>query len=108
MPHLDLPLFDDAPKVPYQGSSAESRAASFSGAMAARETRKGKTATYLQILRNHGPMTDQDVAGLRQWSLSSVNSIRGSLPKGTIIARGAEFQTWDDGKTTRRTQWGLQ
>lgn len=108
MPHLELPLFDDVPPVPHQGRSDVSRTASFSGALVARATRKGKTATYLQILRNHGPISDQDVAALTKWSLSSVNSIRGSLADGMVIARGVDVQTWDDGKQTKRTQWGLR
>lgn len=108
MPTFQQPLFDDAPPVPYQGKTAESRASSFSGAVHAATTFTKKTDRYVRILRRRGPTTDQDAADLLHCAIGSVNSIRGSLPKGLIRSFGKTTKVWPDGKRpTTRTQWGL-
>lgn len=116
MPAIQAPLFGLDVPAPYQGDNPTARASSATGAVYALTGRRGKTATYCQILKNHGPISDQEVAGLTKWSLSSVNSIRGTLLKlareqgkePPIVAEGIDVQTWDDGRTTQRTKWRLR
>ncbi len=90
--------------APVSGRSVQARHASWTGAREAQVRRGEKQATYAQILRNHGPMTDQDVAALTKWPLSSVNSIRDSFGD-QIVAQGLEPSPFGRAK---RTQWGFR
>lgn len=90
--------------APHQGRTLQSRHASWTGAREAQRTRGEKVQTYAQILRNHGPMTDQDVAALTKWPLSSVNSIRDSFGE-QITAQGLEPSPFGRAK---RTKWGFR
>jgi hypothetical protein len=88
---------------PISGKTPISRHASFTGAREAVHGRGEKQKTYAQILRNHGPMSDQDVAALTRWPLSSVNSIRCSFGD-QIVACGLEPSPFGRAK---RTTWGF-
>lgn len=88
--------------LPFSGSTPAARHASWTGAQHATKTRGEKQATYAQILRNHGPMTDQDVAALTTWPLSSVNSIRDSFGD-RVIPCGHEPSPFG---RAQRTRWG--
>lgn len=116
MPQLSAPLFDQADEVPYQGRTVESRATSASGAACALDGRKDKTARYLALLTAWGSLTDQRVAELTGWPLSSVNSIRGGilkrarekqLPAPIVPAGVQEVPRGNRGKKTTRTKWKL-
>lgn len=107
MPHLQRDLFDNPEPVPFRGNSATALSASRSGAVEAARTRRDKTAAYLQLLRNHGPISDHEAAALMKVGLSSVNSIRGGLG-ALVIPRGVDVQRWDGNRQTKRTQWGLR
>lgn len=97
----DHPGFDF--ELPFHGKTPQSKHASWTGAREAQKTRGEKRATYAQILRNHGPISDQDVAGLTTWPLSSVNSIRDSFGE-QVTAQGLEPSPFGRAK---RTRWGF-
>jgi hypothetical protein len=105
MAEISLPLFDEPLPTYYQGRTDTSRRASRSGAVHALKGRGEKVATYLQLLRNHGPMTDQDVAAITRWPLASVNSIRASL--GDQIVECGDVPSPVRGWVTR-TRWGVR
>jgi hypothetical protein len=89
---------------PFRGRTSQSRHASYTGAVHAQRTRGEKQQTYAQILRNHGPMTDQDVAALTRWPLSSVNSTRDSFGD-QVVPMGFEPSPFGRAK---RTRWGFK
>lgn len=95
------------PLPPVNGTSPESRHASWTGARVAVHTWGQKQSEYLQLLNAGGSMTDNEVAALVKWPLSSVCSIRNSL-MARVETDGFETATWDGGRTTRRTRWRLK
>lgn len=101
-PEARRQLTDSLP--PINGKTPQSKHASYTGAREAQKGRGAKQATYAQILRNHGPLSDQDVAALTKWPLSSVNSIRDSFG-GQITAQGLEPSPFG---RARRTRWGFR
>lgn len=99
-----MPFTDSG--LPFSGSIAVTRHASWTGAEAAAQHRAGKTQRYLQLLREHGKLSDHAVAALTGWGLSSVNSIRSGVSE-LVIADG--YDTAQVGsRITRRTQWRLK
>lgn len=91
--------------LPFSGSTAMSRHASFTGAQAAARSRREKTLRYVDLLKSQGPLTDQDAAAMLGWPLSSINSIRNGLSMVNLIeARGYETQVCGS-RSTRRTRW---
>ena len=114
MPDLTLPLFaDDA--IPYQGKTADARAAGRSGAALAIESRAEKTRKYLELLKFHGPFTDQDAAKRLNLPLASINSIRGGMISRAakakqippIVAAGTVKVSFGHQRFTYRTLWRL-
>lgn len=99
MPHIDEGL-------PFEGAIAVSRHASYTGAKAAAKRRRVKTEQYMALLEAHGALSDQAVAALTGWGLSSVNSIRNAI---TELVEPEGFDTQQVGqKHTRRTRWRLR
>ncbi len=99
MPYLDSGL-------PFSGSIAITRHASYTGAKAAEQVRAGKTREYLALLKVHGALSDQAVAALTGWGLSSVNSIRNGVAE-LVEADGYESQIVGS-KATKRTRWRVK
>jgi len=102
-PPLDFSAPDSS--SPFQGKTAQSRHASYTGARSAVRTWGQKQSAYLQLLANADALTDQEAAGLLHWPLSSVNSIRNSLGD-RVYPDGFDSQVCGS-KTTRRTRWRL-
>ena len=89
-------------RIPFQGNTPQSKHASWTGAKAAARTKRGKTARYLELLREHGPISDQAMAALTGWALSSCNSIRHGV-RDQVVADG--FET---AGAAKRTKWRLR
>lgn len=94
---------------PYQGKTAISREASYSGAVHASETRSANIWTLRQLWRR--PLTINDVAALAKLPVSSVCSLKAAL-EDELEAVDKEMIVWTavDGKqrTTFRTRWKLK
>ncbi len=109
MPAFSLPLFDQPDPVPYQGNTAISREASYSGAVHASETRSANIWKLRQLWRE--ALTINDVAALAHLPVSSVCSLKAAI-EDEIEAVDKEMIIWKsvDGKkrTTFRTRWRLK
>lgn len=106
-PRCSMPLFDAPMPAPYQGTSRESRAASYSGAVHAMKGRGEKVAALRQLLKNHGPLTFNAVSAITGWPIASVCSLKDALGD-EVEAQGVELVDWGSGRTTRRMQWGIR
>lgn len=110
-PWLD---FDAPPSLPVSGKTPESRDASRSGARFASLSRKRLTADYLDLLRSHGPLTDQDAAVRLTCGLSSINSVRAGIQKSAtktginVVAHQVVAIRRAGWPTRYRTQWSLK
>lgn len=93
-------------RIPINGKEPTTRHASSTGARHAVHMWGVKQSAYLQLLNTGGSLTDNEVAALLKWPLSSVCSIRNSL-LDKVETDGFETATWDGGRTTRRTRWRL-
>ena len=106
----------DFESIHFQGKTTKARHAGWIGARKALETRTWKRQAYEQLIRNHGPMTDNEAATVLGWPLSSVCSTRnGILELAKHRGEPAPFQPidfeivrWGEGKTTKRAGWGLR
>ncbi len=89
--------------APISGRSARSRHASWTGSQYVSRALGERVAAVKQLLQNHGPITDHDIAALVPCSLSSVNSCRACLVRQgyRIIEVDFETVTWDSGTTKR-------
>lgn len=66
--------------LPFSGATSMSAHASWTGAEAAAETRKGQTARYIRALVGHPDgLTDHQAVALTGIQLASINSIRNGL-----------------------------
>lgn len=92
--------------LPFSGNALEARHASYTGARAAEVRRAGKTKAYLALLASHGALSDQAVAALTNWPLSSVNSIRNGV--GELIRPYGFDEAHVGSRITRRTRWRLR
>ncbi len=91
--------------IPWTGAEPASQHASWTGAKAAEPTRAAKTKRYVELLKRHGSLTDQQVATITGWPLSSVNSIRNGLGD-LVVVEGFESQVCGSRQTKRiRWQW---
>lgn len=106
----------DFERAAFQGNTVKSRHASWTGAVKTLETRTWKRQAYEQLIRNHGPMTDNEAATVLGWPLSSVCSTRNGILE-LAKKRGepapfepVDFETvaWGDGKSTKRARWGVR
>lgn len=110
MPHLDpVPgvLDFEGPPVPFSGRTRETRHASYTGAVHATLARGEKVAALLQLVRNHGPITMQEIAGVTGWPISSVCSLLDAV-RDELETDGFERVEWSDGRTTKRTRWRVR
>lgn len=79
--------------LPFVSGSHES----YRAAVKASATRGVKTAAYLRLLYQQGPLTDHEAAGALDLPLSSINSIRNGAMHSGLVERGS---------TTRVSQYG--
>jgi hypothetical protein len=93
--------------APHQGSSQLPAHASYTGAVLANKGRGEKVEALRQLLTHHGPLTLNECAVITGWPLSSICSLKSALGD-QVVAVDLETQTWDDGRTTRRTRWGIR
>jgi hypothetical protein len=90
---------------PFAGATPAAKHASYTGARHAVKTWTAKQSAYLQLLRNAGALTDQEAAGILQWPLATVNSVRNGIGKwcernqkpAPFTTDGFEEHTWDNG-----------
>lgn len=101
---------DGTPAPPARGRTTGARQASQSGADAVRSMFSARQRTYLDLLRQAGPLSDQAAAAVLGWGLYSVNSVRGAL-RPLVVEAGSDEHTFVDAggvtRTTRRTRWSL-
>ena len=75
--------------LPFSGSTIQSRHASHAGAEEAKDRALSQTVRYLELLKEHGGLTDAEAARLMGVERSSVNARRAPLCKaGLVIAEG--------------------
>lgn len=91
-----------AERLPFAGNYEASRHSSWTGAREASKNLAAKQGVYAQLLTNHGPMSDQTVAAVAGWPLSSVNSTRNSFGD-QVVPKGHEPSPFGKAK---RTLWG--
>lgn len=100
-PRLDFTR-DDLP--PINGTTSQSRHASYTGAVHALETRSANVQALRQLWRD--PHTIQDVAAITGLPISSVCSLKSCLD---LIPAGFEVQDWGPSRrSTKRTLWKLR
>jgi hypothetical protein len=106
MPSFSLPLFDQPDPVPFQGRTAISRAASFSGAVHVAERGRGNQLARIRALWTV-PRTMQEIADLTGIPINSMCSLKACL--------GAELEavdririSWPGRRDTTRTRWRLK
>lgn len=92
--------------LPFSGRTPLTRHASYSGAVAAAETRAGKTQRYLELVGQYGPISDHGVAALTSWGLSSVNSIRNGVRE--LLEEVGHSEHRHEGRKTYRTLYRLR
>lgn len=103
------------PLPPFAGATPAAKHASYTGAKHAGKTWTTKQATYLQLLRTAGPVTDQEAAVRLTWPLASVNSVRNGIGKWCkrhqkpepFTTDGFEEHEWANGDITKRAKWTL-
>lgn len=90
--------------------SVRARHASATGAQYAARQRGALTLRYLRLLREVGPVSDHEAAGMLGVGLSSINSTRARLGARVVAASAERDQLmhWPGGGVTRRTRWQLQ
>lgn len=88
--------------LPFSGNTMAACHASWTGAREGSKNLARKCGVYAQLLTNHGPLSDQDVAAITKWPLSSVNSIR-ALFGEQVGPKGHEPSPFGRAK---RTLWG--
>lgn len=106
MPYHSTPLFDHPEPVPYQGRSQETRAASFSGAVVASQRRGQKLHRLLDVIREQGPLTLNEMAEFTGWPLSSICSLQAAL-KPQLETAGYEVVHVGT-RATKRTRWRIR
>jgi hypothetical protein len=87
------------------GRTAQSRHASYTGAMRAQATRSAHI-TALRLVWQQ-PLTINAVADLTGLPVSSVCSLKAALAD-ELEAVDFETVTWGSGRTTKRTRWQLR
>jgi hypothetical protein len=89
--------------APISGRTARSRHASWTGSRHVSRSLGERVSAVKQLLQNHGPITDHDIAALVPCSLSSVNSCRACLVRQgyRIIEVDFEEVQWASGTTKR-------
>lgn len=92
----------EQPALPFAGRTVHSRHASYTGAVEAQRTHRGKTRIYLDWLRAHGPATDKDARVALGFELGTINSVRNTLYNANCIGSCGEVPGC--GKATR-TLW---
>lgn len=100
-------LFLPSPGIPYQGRTAKSAHASFTGAQAQSPVWGQKTSELLQCLRAGGPMSRQELAAVLRWPISSVCSV---LDNVRDLIEPVDFETvaWSGGRTTKRERFRVK
>ena len=89
-------------------ASVVARHNSATGAQYAAQRRGELTEQYTRLLRNLGPASDHEAAGMLGVGLSSINSTRAKLGVRVVEATGHdEVRHWPNGRLTRRTRWRL-
>lgn len=95
------------------------RHASATGAAAVLKTWTVRQSSYLQVVRNGGPISDHEAASVLKWQLSSVNSVRGALndfakehgQPPMLIPDGFDLHIFtnelEQEVTTKRTRWRI-
>jgi hypothetical protein len=98
--------------APISGNTPQSRHASWTGARHATRSMGAKMQALLQLLEHHGAKTDQEIAQITGWPLSSVCSSRNNLVRYAemyggfqIVPDGFDTMEWGPGDVTRRTRW---
>lgn len=82
-----MPYVNDA--LPFQGSIPQSQHTSRAGAVDASARALPQTIRYLQVLKDHGGLTDLEAAKLLGLERSSINARRVPLMKaGIVVADG--------------------
>ncbi len=103
-------LFDSpaVKPVPFRGLTATTREASQSGAVHATRARGEKVAAVLQVIRNHGAITAQDISGVTGYPINSVCSLLDAI-RDQVEPDGCELVDWGDGRRpTKRTRWRIR
>lgn len=109
-----LALDWSAPPVlaPSRGRTERSRETSRSGARSQTVRVWGeKTSALLQVLRNGGPMTRNELWAILRWpSISSVCSILdAAIRSGEVVSAGDyDVQTWPNGRQTKRERFRVR
>lgn len=89
-----LDIFEDGRRFPFAIGSHTS----FKAACAVdRIDRASKTWRYLDLLAEHGTLTDPEVSALTGWPRSSICSIRFAVENAQLVAKSGE---------QRRSQYG--
>lgn len=114
-----LPLFPDSDPVdlravgqrgetlaPFQGKTAQTAHASWTGAVHATEARSANLTMLRQLWRE--PRTMNEIAEISGLPLSSVCSLKSSI-EDELEEVDFEIKHWGDGKPdTKRTRWRLK
>jgi hypothetical protein len=89
--------------APINGTTPRSRHASYSGSRHVSRALGERVSAVKQLLQNHGPISDHDIASVLKIGLSSVNSCRHALMRQgyQIIEVDFEEVQWSSGKTKR-------
>lgn len=93
--------------LPFSGETKVAAHSSHTGAVHATKARGEKVEALRQLLRNHGPLTFNEIAAITGWPISSVCSLKSAI-KHEVQEDGFDEQRWGDGTTTRRTRWRLK
>lgn len=91
---------------PFQGKTPQSAHASYTGALAAQETRSANLATLRDLWRQ--PRTINAVAALSGLPVASVCSLKACMGDALEVA-GLESVSWGpERRMTKRTRWQLR
>lgn len=92
---------------PVAGLTPEAIQASRSGAQKIAHCWTERQSALLQVVRNAGSITRQDLAVVLKWPISSVCSVLDSV-KDELVITGLDIKHWPDGTTTRRSRWSIR
>lgn len=94
-------------RAPWQGRTKVAREASASGARSQVPVWSAKKSALLQVLRNGGPMTRNELAAVLRWPITSVCSqLDALLESGAARRTGSvEIVSWSGGRTTKRERF---
>ncbi len=93
--------------LPISGRTRAARHASASGAMVAARGRGALSVAYVKLLRECGPLSDEQAARALGRRLSSICSTRDGV--GELVEPSGEWEivVWPNGRSSRRVKWRL-